>query len=63
MPTWLRWTLGLAITGMLFAVPFVRYRAVYAHGKRLREVTPGKVYRSGQLTVAGFTDAVIEKPH
>ena len=61
MPTWLRWTLGLAVAALLIAVPYVRYRAVYVHSKRLREVAPGKVYRSGQLTVAGFTDAVIER--
>lgn len=34
------------------------YRHVWEHGKRLREVVPGKLYRSGQLTVDGFRDAV-----
>lgn len=58
MPVFVRWTLGLTIAALLTVVPFVHYRAVYAHGKRLREVTPGRVYRSGQLTAEGFTDAV-----
>ena len=57
MPAWLRWTWGVGIAAMLVGVPFVHFRAVYAHGKRLREVTPGRVYRSGQLTADGFADA------
>jgi protein tyrosine/serine phosphatase len=48
----------LAIAGLLTVAPYVYYRAVYAHGKRLREVVPGKVYRSGQMTAEGFTEAV-----
>ena len=43
---------------MLTVVPFVYYRCDYTHSKRLREVDPGKVYRSGQLTVDGFIEAV-----
>ncbi|HEV3257273.1 MAG TPA: tyrosine-protein phosphatase [Gemmataceae bacterium] len=53
-----RWTLGLGIAALLTVVPVVYFRCVYAHGKRLRVVTPGLVYRSGQMTVAGFIDAV-----
>jgi protein tyrosine/serine phosphatase len=53
-----RWTLGLAIAALLIVAPFVYYRAVYAHGKRLREVVPGCVYRSGQMTADGFAEAV-----
>jgi tyrosine-protein phosphatase SIW14 len=37
---------------------FVWFRATYSHNKRLREVVAGRVYRSGQLTVGGFTEAV-----
>jgi protein tyrosine phosphatase (PTP) superfamily phosphohydrolase (DUF442 family) len=37
---------------------FVWFRATYTHSKRLREVVPNRFYRSGQLTVAGFTEAV-----
>jgi protein tyrosine/serine phosphatase len=48
----------VGIAGLLTVVPFVHYRAVYAHAKRLREVTPGRFYRSGQLTAEGFTEFV-----
>ena len=58
MPAYVRWVLGLGLAGLLVVVPFVHFRAVYAHGKRLREVTPGKVYRSGQMTADGFGEAV-----
>lgn len=34
------------------------FRHVYEHNKRLRVVESGKFYRSGQLTAAGFRDAV-----
>jgi tyrosine-protein phosphatase SIW14 len=34
------------------------FRAEYTHGKRLRTVREGKFYRSGQLTEAGFREAV-----
>ncbi len=58
MPASMRWVLGLGLAALLVVVPFVHFRAVYAHGKRLREVTPGKVYRSGQMTADGFAEAV-----
>jgi protein tyrosine phosphatase (PTP) superfamily phosphohydrolase (DUF442 family) len=47
---------GIAV--LLTVVPVVRYRAVYTHSKRLREVTPGRFYRSGQMTADGFAQAV-----
>ena len=52
-----RWALGLSIAAALIAVPLTYYRASYAHAKRLREVTPSKFYRCGQLTAEGFRDA------
>jgi hypothetical protein len=52
-----RWALIALIVGIVVIAPIVFYRAVYAHDKRLREVTPGLVYRSGQLTAEGFIDA------
>lgn len=58
MPLWLRWSLGIAIFLMIAIVPFVHYRATYAHAKRLRVVTPGKFYRCGQLTAEGFREAI-----
>src|ERR1700683_162452 len=45
---------------LLTVVPFVYYRRTYTHGKRLRMVTPGKVYRSGCMTAQGFADAIKE---
>ncbi len=57
MRAWLRWGLGLAVFAAVAGVPFCYYRASYAHAKRLRVVTPGKFYRSGQLTAEGFRDA------
>ena len=53
-----RWILGISIAAAIVVVPWVYYRYTYANAKRLREVVEGKVYRSGQLTVEGFRDAV-----
>ena len=58
MPACLRWLFGLTILTAIVAVPSLYYRSGYAHAKRLREVTPGKFYRCGQLTADGFRDAV-----
>jgi tyrosine-protein phosphatase SIW14 len=58
MRTVLQWMLGLSIALLLVVVPTVRYRWVYTHSKRLREVTPGVYYRSGQMTSDGFAQAV-----
>jgi protein tyrosine/serine phosphatase len=53
-----RWILGLLIATLVTVVPYVHYRWVYTHGKRLREVEPGILYRSGQMTSSGFAEAV-----
>jgi protein tyrosine/serine phosphatase len=45
------------IVGIIGVAPVLFYRSVYGHDKRLRVVTRNLVYRSGQLTAAGFTDA------
>jgi tyrosine-protein phosphatase SIW14 len=58
MPVFVRWTLIGVIVFIVGVVPVVYFRYVYTHSKRLREVTAGKVYRSGQMTVDGFADAV-----
>jgi tyrosine-protein phosphatase SIW14 len=58
MPIYARWSLGLVIAALVTIVPVVHFRWVYTHGKRLREVTPGKFYRSGEMTAAGFREAV-----
>jgi hypothetical protein len=54
----LRWTLTLAIVLMVTAVPLGLGRYNYVENKRFREVAPGKVYRSGQMTADGFIRAV-----
>jgi hypothetical protein len=58
MPAWCRWLLGLGIALLLTVVPFVAHRYEYTFGKRLREVVPGRIYRSGQMTAPGFAEAV-----
>lgn len=62
MPAWLRWVLGVVVVLIIVGGPFALYRAEYAHAKRLREVTPGRFYRSGQMTAAGFRET-FEKYH
>jgi protein tyrosine phosphatase (PTP) superfamily phosphohydrolase (DUF442 family) len=52
-----RWALVMGVVILVAGLPFVHYRYVYAHSKRLREVDPGRVYRSGQLNADGFRDA------
>jgi protein tyrosine/serine phosphatase len=46
------------IAVLVTVVPVVYYRMSYTHSKRLREVAPGVLYRCGQNTASGFTDAV-----
>jgi protein tyrosine phosphatase (PTP) superfamily phosphohydrolase (DUF442 family) len=53
-----RGALIAALLVLISVVPFVYYRYVYVHGKRLRVVEDGKLYRSGQMTIDGFADAV-----
>src|SRR5689334_6655113 len=53
----MRWAGVVAIVALVAVVPLVHYRYVYARGKRLREVDPGRVYRSGQLNADGFREA------
>jgi len=58
MSTALRWFLIACICFIVVVVPIGYYRYVYDNNKRLRVMVPGRVYRSGQMTVPGFTDAV-----
>lgn len=53
----MRWAGVGAIVVLVAVVPLVHYRYVFARGKRLREVDPGRFYRSGQMTADGFRDA------
>lgn len=55
--TWTR--VGLvALLAFVLGAPCWYYRYQYNQGKRLREVEPGRVYRSGQLTGRGFREAI-----
>ena len=54
----LRWVLGAVVVAVVLAPPAALYRAQYIHAKRFREVEPGRLYRSGQPTAAGFREVV-----
>jgi hypothetical protein len=58
IPVLLRWLMALAILVLVTVAPVVRYRWVYRHEKRLREVNPGLVYRSGWMSATGFSEAI-----
>ena len=53
-----RWILALFVAVLIIGPPLVAYRYQYIHAKRFREVTPGRFYRSGQMTADGFRDAI-----
>jgi protein tyrosine/serine phosphatase len=57
MLVWGRWVLGVLVAVAVVGIPTAYFRSTYAHGKRLRVVADGKLYRSGQLTANGFEDA------
>jgi tyrosine-protein phosphatase SIW14 len=57
MARFVRWAFVAAIVGVVAVFPLVFYRYTYAQSKRLREVDPGRVYRSGQLNADGFRAA------
>jgi tyrosine-protein phosphatase SIW14 len=57
MPVWGQWLLGLFVAAGIVAAPAARFRNEYANYKRLREVTPNRFYRSGQMTAGGFREA------
>jgi protein tyrosine phosphatase (PTP) superfamily phosphohydrolase (DUF442 family) len=58
MPVWGRWVLGGVVAAVVAVPPFALFRADYAHAKRLREVTPGRFYRSGQMTASGLRETI-----
>jgi protein tyrosine/serine phosphatase len=49
--------LAVLVTALVIGLPVMHYRAGYDQSKRLRVVTDGRFYRSGQLTAEGFRDA------
>jgi tyrosine-protein phosphatase SIW14 len=54
----LRWLGVFFLSLLLIVVPWVYFRWEYTYAKRFRIVTPGVLYRSGEMTGAGFTKAV-----
>lgn len=58
MPAWVRWLLAAGTVLLIVGLPTAAYRAQYAHAKRFREVVPGRLYRSGQMTEAGFRQMI-----
>ncbi|MCI0704933.1 MAG: tyrosine-protein phosphatase [Planctomycetia bacterium] len=58
MPNWVRWVLGVMVAVVAIGPPVALYRAQYIHAKRFREVEPGRVYRSGQMTESGFREMI-----
>jgi hypothetical protein len=62
MPNVVRWVLAAVLVLLVLGPPLALYRFQYVHAKRFREVTPGRVYRSGQMTAAGFRE-IIERHH
>jgi len=51
-----RWLLGILVVVIIVDVPLLHHRYRYQHSKRLREVSPGKVYRSGAMLADGFRE-------
>lgn len=49
--------LSFAVVALVLGLPLLHYRATYEQSRRLRVVTDGKFYRSGQLTAEGFREA------
>ncbi len=62
MRNWWRWVLGVLAALLAFGVPTAYYRSQYTNLKRFREVSAGKLYRSGQFTASGFR-TIIETHH
>ena len=51
------WVLGTLLAAIILGLPGLYYRYTYDQARRLRVVTEGKFYRSGQLPASGFRDA------
>jgi tyrosine-protein phosphatase SIW14 len=53
-----RWILAAVAVLVALGPPVAYFRYTYVQAKRLREVTPGRFYRSGQMTAAGFRQTI-----
>ena len=51
------WALAGVVLLVVTAVPLLHMRTAYEQHKRLRVVTDGRAYRSGQMTADGFREA------
>jgi tyrosine-protein phosphatase SIW14 len=58
MLTVLRWLLATFAVILALGPPVALYRYEYVQAKRFHEVTPGRFYRSGQMTATGFRDII-----
>jgi tyrosine-protein phosphatase SIW14 len=58
MPNVVRWILATLAVLLAIGPPLAFYRYEYVQAKRFHVVTPGRFYRSGQMTVPGFRDIV-----
>ncbi len=58
MANLLRWFLATLAVLVAVGPPFAAFRYQYAHAKRFHEVSPGRLYRSGQMTAGGFREAI-----
>lgn len=58
MLTVIRWMLGILATLLALVPPLALYRYEYVQSKRFHVVTPGRFYRSGQMTVPGLRDVI-----
>jgi tyrosine-protein phosphatase SIW14 len=58
MPRRCAWLGAACLLAGVIAAPAIYYRIDYAQAKRLREVTPGRFYRCGQLNGEGLRQAI-----
>jgi protein tyrosine phosphatase (PTP) superfamily phosphohydrolase (DUF442 family) len=58
MPSAVRWVLAGVAVLVAVGPPLAYFRYHYAHAKRFRVVTPGTLYRSGQMTADGLREIV-----
>lgn len=49
---------AVLLAAFTIIIPIAYYRLHYNYSKRFRVVTPGRVYRSGQLTAAALAEAI-----
>jgi len=59
MKWWSATLLTVVFVLMIFGTPTLWFRAQFANTKRLREVSPGKFYRSGQMTRDGLEAVIV----